>query len=745
MTFSLKNLLNADKKEEGIGTFLGIFVPNITMMFGVILFFRISLVTAYLGFHTLLLIGIISLVFMLLTTLSASAIATNMQIKGGGIYFIASRSLGIEIGGALGLAIFLSQIFSLSLCATGFAYSIQELFPHVSLSLVEFITLVGLTLFSLASTNLALKFQVFIFGCLLLSLGSVFLGTGERVADLQSPLYYPEGLSFWKGFGIIFPAFTGIEVGMSFSDALKRPGFSISVGTAVSLIVSFATYMVLAYFLYIYVPIETLKRDPYILLHFSRWEPLVFLGIWLATLSSCLGSLLGAPRILQRLAEDGVVPEIFSRQFGPNNEPRYALVFTCGAALFFTFFTRIDQLIPMLSMIGLITYGSMNFAAFFGELTNSPSWRPYVRPPILFSFLGFFLALFLMFSISFVWAMVTLGVVAFVYILLRRRSLDVNFQDIRENVIFFLSKVTLNRLEEPAQHAYNWHPQLLTFVASPQKSEKLIHISHSLTRTSGILTYATLLLEDTIENEQKVDAFRETLKNYYQQKGITCYVETGLSPTILEGMISYVRAYGFGPMQPNTIVMGFPHNSDRFEDLVNLSEVAKQSQKNLLLFKSCPTGDLRLFKKRNFPKKKIIHLWWEREESSDFGLMLSYLSCLMGGIAWGGAHVTVHGLAKDEKVKGHLEDYFKEYLLTNRIQADYAVHLIENPDEVLEAANEISKDAHLIFLGLELLSEENQENYADYLRGLEEKTVNLQHVLFVGGYQKIDHSVMYHP
>ena len=168
-------------KKRGFGTFIGVFVPSILMVFGVIIFLRLGFIVGQAGLSTALTLITFATLIVLLTTLSMASISTNIAVGKGGVYYLLSRSMGIEVGSAIGLPLYLKQCLSIAFCVIGFAESVHDLVPQWSITSIGLQTLLTLTLLAYFSLNGALKVQLAIFVALMVSLASLFLGGSEML------------------------------------------------------------------------------------------------------------------------------------------------------------------------------------------------------------------------------------------------------------------------------------------------------------------------------------------------------------------------------------------------------------------------------------------------------------------------------------------------------------------------------------------------------------------------------------
>ena len=326
-----KPTLHKDSRKGGqLGTFAGVFTPSILTILGLILFLRLGYVVGAAGLGRALLILAIANVISVLTSLSLSAVATNLRVKRGGDYYLISRTLGHEFGGAIGLVLFLAQAISIGFYCIGFAEVMASILPAPFAAHPHLIaaTAAGLLfVFAWLGADWATRFQYLVMAILAAALVSFFAGGLMRwdAALLQQNWSAPlPATGFWVLFALFFPAVTGFTQGVSMSGDLKDPGRSLPLGTLLAVGLSILVYLCAAVVFAGTLPRAELVRDYEAMWRVALLQPLVVAGVFAATLSSAMASFMGAPRILQSLAEDRLFKVLlpFDRGGGPQNNQR---------------------------------------------------------------------------------------------------------------------------------------------------------------------------------------------------------------------------------------------------------------------------------------------------------------------------------------------------------------------------------------------------------------------------------------
>jgi solute carrier family 12 (potassium/chloride transporter), member 4/6 len=704
------------EKKTSFGTFLGVFVPTILMVFGVIIFLRLGWIVGQGGLSTSLIIITLGALIALLTTLSLSAIATNTEVGKGGVYYILSRALGIEVGCAVGLPLYFKQTLSIAFCCVGFAESLHDLVPAWSITNIGMASLLILTALAYFSLKGALKVQVFIFLTIIASLISLF--AGGYVPPIDPDTYVPSSpmtLGFWALFAIFFPAMTGVESSVSLSGDLKNPSKSLPLGTISALLVAYAIYMAIPIFLVHYVPMDRLADDPLIIQEVARIPALIIVGIWGATISSALGGLLGAPRTLQALADDGVVPKLFGKTSGKSEDPKIATLITFVIALMGVYFGSINIIAPMLTMICLICYGVLNLAAGLEAIMANPSWRPRFNIHWTIPIFGAVLCLVTMLMIGAGTAIISLSFVFTIYLVAKKRHLTSSWEDLRLGMLMYFSRSAIYKLSYADNISKSWRPHFLVFTGKPEEtSNNLVSFSQAISQSKGFLTMASFLLNQKYNEEQKRTLCREVTEKL-QKDNIEALVQISYAEKVTQGMHRMIEHYGIGPLVPNTIVFGGISKEDETIDFAHVVQTAYQRDCNVVIIND-------KFNSQNSPQingqSSDIHIWWDDASETNDHLMIILSILLQRNPSWRKSKICLKGVVTTEMLKEEKTKEFKLLAHKKRLSMDIDI-LVSQPGEFLELVKTFSKDAGMVFLSLRAPgAEESMESYANYLQSM---------------------------
>ncbi|MGM0407007.1 MAG: Na-K-Cl cotransporter, partial [Bacteroidota bacterium] len=591
-------------KNAGLNTFGGVFTPSILTILGVIMYLRFGWVVGNVGLLGTLLIVTLSTLITFLTSLSIAAISTNTPVKIGGAYYMISRSLGLEIGGSIGIPLYFAQAFSVALYILGFSESLVAVFPVLNIKLVGVITTLALGTLSLFSTKAAIRVQFLILGVIAMSLLSLVFGSPVENSQIEMwGVPATKSVSFWKVFAVFFPAVTGIMAGVNMSGDLKNPARSIPKGTFMAIGVGYLIYMTLPIILASRADAKTLVENPLIMQQIAFWGGAILLGIWGATLSSAVGSLMGAPRVLQALTKDHVLPRAFSflgKGAGKEQIPRWATTFTIALTLVTVYFGNLNAIAPILTMFFLTTYGMLNITAGIEKFLGSPSFRPKFKVHWAFSLLGAFGCMAVMFLINAIATVFAIIFILLVFLWLRRRHLKTTWGDVRSGMLLQIIRYALLRLNFESDPK-SWRPNLLVLSGAPTKRWHLIDFAYGLTQEKGLITVATILNEERVSQE-KIQSYEKQITDYLNNKNIRTLVRVMRSEDPFKGAIQLVNSYGLGSLMPNTILLGDTEEKTHHQAYTEMISHFYKSKRNVII--------LQNVKLLSFKSKKSIDIWW---------------------------------------------------------------------------------------------------------------------------------------
>uniref|UniRef100_A0A3Q1G3Z2 Solute carrier family 12 member 8 n=1 Tax=Acanthochromis polyacanthus TaxID=80966 RepID=A0A3Q1G3Z2_9TELE len=369
------------------GTWDGVFTTCMINIFGVVLFLR----TGYLVGNTGVLLGmfLVSMVVLvaLVTVMSGIGVCEHCGAGSGGIYSMISTVLGSRVGGTVGLLYVFGQCVAGAMYITGFSESVAELLALQSqwavrgMSAAVLLALLGI---NLAGVKWIVRLQLLLLAVLAVStldfvIGTFthldpehgFIGYSPELLSSNTKPDYSTGENFFTVFGVFFPAATGVMAGFNMSSDLQRPEHNIPVGTLAAVFTSWFLYLVFVFLLGAICTREALRYDFLIAEKVSLVGFLFLLGLYISSLASCMGGLYGAPRILQCIAQERVIPSLafLGRGKGPNRTPVAAICLTSLLTMAFIFIGQVNVLAPIVTINFMLTYSFIDYSYFSVAMT----------------------------------------------------------------------------------------------------------------------------------------------------------------------------------------------------------------------------------------------------------------------------------------------------------------------------------------------------------------------------------------
>ncbi|MCH9630822.1 MAG: hypothetical protein S4CHLAM37_08280 [Chlamydiia bacterium] len=722
-------------KAEGqtYSPFTAVFLPIFLTLLGVSFFLRLGWIVGVAG--PLKTLGIITLATLIsfITAFSLSATATNIRIKTGGIYFLLSRTFGIEIGTAISFPLYIAQTFGVAFYVTGFAEALHILAPHLPTKEIALCSLGFITLIAFISSKVALKAQLFIFLCVALALLSFYFGGfipkgPTHVAIDHTSMLHPK--SFWILFAVFFPSVTGIEGGLALATNLKNPSKTLPFATIAAVCVAFIIYISVALLLYFRVPNELLVSNSLIMQEVAIVPQIVIIGILGSTISAALATIISASKTVQAFSDDGIIPKFFGRVYGKSSFPKIALVLSSLLAFLGVSLGGIDTIAPILSMFFLISYGMLNAATAIEGMIANPSYRPTLKMPWILSFLGALLCLFVMLLINAATSIVAIVLVIGVYFLMKQRHMPTSWEDLRYSILLFFSRFAIYGLTNFKPSPKTWRPNLLVFVGDPLLRAHLIELTSALTHKKGFLIMASIssknssYVADASVEEHKLQMFLKKAK-------VPALIKTYKDESLEQGLKQLIENTGIGPLTPNTFVLGASNKKEKIPIFTETIFTAYKKKKNLLIIRERNLKE-RLLIKKHWNRDKRIDVWWAGGCKNNSELMLVMAFMLQTSADWRGAKLTLKTAVCLEEDIPLMEKKLKEFSTSSRLSFLTEVVHHKEGDILKDTIKTASSKADLVFLGIRAPSDgETKESFSKYYEELLERTKEFPPIAYI--------------
>uniref|UniRef100_A0A3Q3IPH6 Solute carrier family 12 member 2 n=1 Tax=Monopterus albus TaxID=43700 RepID=A0A3Q3IPH6_MONAL len=617
----------AAKEAKGgtvkFGWVKGVLVRCMLNIWGVMLFIRMSWIVGQAGIGLTIAIILMATLVTTITGLSTSAITTNGFVRGGGAYYLISRSLGPEFGGSIGLIFAFANAVAVAMYVVGFAETVVEMLNDVDalmtdelndIRIVGILTVILLLGISVAGMEWEAKAQLVLLVILLGAIANYFIGSfmpterkepkgffGYHTAIFLENLGpdFRDEETFFSVFAIFFPAATGILAGANISGDLTDPQSAIPKGTLLAILITGLTYVAITISAGSCIVRDAtgdhndtvsdtvnctdaactlgydfsickeggcqygLMNDFQVMSLVSAFGPLITAGIFSATLSSALASLVSAPKVFQALCKDNIYPglSVFAKGYGKNNEPLRGYVLTFAIGLAFILIAELNIIAPIISNFFLASYALINFSVFHASLANSPGWRPSFKYYNMWvSLAGAILCCVVMFVINWWAALVTLLIILALYIYVSYKKPDVNWGSSTQALIYNQALTHCLNLTGVEDHVKNFRPQCLVLAGYPNSRPALLQLVHSFTKNIGLVVCGHVRIVSRRPNMKELSQEHARCQRWLNEKRIKAFYTPVFSDNLRHGAQFLLQAVGLGRLKPNTLVMGFKNN-----------------------------------------------------------------------------------------------------------------------------------------------------------------------------------------
>lgn len=650
--------------KANFGT-LPVFLTAISTILGAVMFLRFGYAVGSVGFTGTLFIILIGHLVTIPTAMALAEIATNQKVEGGGEYFIISRSFGVNIGAAIGIALYLSQAISVAFYVIAFGEAFEAIKPWI---ITEFgyeiydnrlftipALLLLIWLMVTKGADLGMKALYIVVAILAVSLVLFFMGSTEfsEVFDSSQLIKSLDSdKSFFYVFAIIFPAFTGMTAGVGLSGDLKDPKKSIPLGTLAATIIGMIIYVFIAYKLTSSASSADLMNDQLIMSKIALWGPIIPIGLAAATISSALGSLMVAPRTIQAIGADKVFPNKFvnfwvAKGTDKNNEPRNATILTSVIALIFVLMGDVNAVAEIISMFFMVTYGSLCLISFMQHFAADPSYRPSFKSKWYLSLLGAIMCIFLMFKINTTYAIASIGLMVVLYFYISGKSdTKKGMANIFQGVIHqfsrklqvFLQKAEKDKTEE------DWRPAVLCLSKDSFDRYSALEMMKWISDRYGFGTYIHFEKEYfSKETKQKAEQKLKKLIQLSNSSGSNVFIETLISPSNTAAIIQAIQQPGISGQPNNMMLFEFKKGEQEWlTAVIDNYSVLKAAKYDLCILATSDKG---------FGYKKDIHVWINKNDYENANLMILLSYIILGHSDWKKGQIKIFATFPKEILK----------------------------------------------------------------------------------------------
>jgi adenylate kinase family enzyme len=390
--------------------------------------------------------------------------------------------------------------------------------------------------------------------------------------------------------------------GANISGDLKNPRKSIPVGTLAAIALSLVIYMLLAWWLSTVGTPKELAENYTIMIDKAAWGPIVLGGLLGATFSSALSSIVGAPRILQAIAEHRVIP--LSKWFekkSKRGEPRNAMLMTGSIVMGVILLRDLNAIAPLITMFFLITYTMINMVVVLEQSLGLVSFRPLFRIPRFVPILGTLGCIFAMFIVNATFSLIAVSIVLALYVYLIHKHLKAPFADVRSGLFAAMAEWAAKKVQSLAgKRERAWKANILLPVEKPGDAQKLFGLLRDISYPKGFIRLLGLTGK---EKEEELSERLEQIAERFRESGVFSSWTVVDAATFGENLVAGMEALSGAFFQSNVIFLNYPETDERKEEFKRIVRDVKKKKRGVLMLAD--------------PQKVILKEWKNIEKKAE--------------------------------------------------------------------------------------------------------------------------------
>ncbi|OHT17327.1 Amino acid permease family protein [Tritrichomonas foetus] len=551
-----------------VGTIVGVLSPCFVNIVNVIYFTRLPFVVGTAGGLATIVGLILSTLLVAVSVCSLSAVATNGDVESGGAYYLLSRTIGPEVGGACGVCLAFASLIGAAQANIGMMEQIVILYQPFTLfgskiwDVRIFSSIITAIITYLATYSFQIRMAMFCLiwiGVLMYFLGLIFPQYTKSREEIECSSkrfmtnWYPEGNftinHFFYTFSIIFPGFGGILAGSNSSGSLKRPQVSIPLGTILALTFGTLIYISTGLTLALCHPRDQLLSiwsSP--IQDSSLFTWFVFVAIVGSSIAKAITGLGAGPMVLRAMASDGLIPKFF------NN---YSRSFGAVFAIIFCLWGNFNSISSLSSSLFLCVFAFLNYGLYLAKHAKVLSFRPHFKFYLSeIAIVTCILCIISIILINLYTAIIAFTFAAVFYYYTWQRHLDLPWGSLTQSKAYNTGLNAALRLRHVPPHPKLYRPNVVLLIHGPPADHHFsISFLSQMLHDKGLAIVARIFNEDTPLTEVIEERNKET--TITSGKSHHVFYETVVAETMEEALMKVMLLSGFGSLRANIVFIEF--------------------------------------------------------------------------------------------------------------------------------------------------------------------------------------------